>query len=162
MTKIIVLSDSGVGKTSWLYAMNGHVPLNVYRSTATEQFEFTKTTPSVLFVGVHARVSDSTLQKHCAGADGMVVLYNNTSNPMLWLFRMRRLYRHHNLPTIVCCHGATPCTSYASMLEASACHHCFTSLEEPTSILDCVNRIITLARQTLASPLSDVETTQDD
>ena len=85
MSKIIVLSDSGIGKTSWLFAMTGRKPLDVYRSTASEQFWFTQTTPAVPFLGVHAQVNDSKLSKLSAGADGVVVLYNDKSNPLHWL-----------------------------------------------------------------------------
>jgi len=161
MSKIIVLSDSGVGKTSWLFAMTGRKPLDVYRSTASEQFWFTQTTPAVPFLGVHAQVNDSKLSKLSAGADGVVVLYNDKSNPLHWLLRLRRLHRHHNLPIVVCCHGPNNLHSCAHNLTHHACNHCFTSLEHPNSIIDCANRIVTLARRNLASPLSDPEMLQD-
>lgn len=146
MNKIIVLGDSGVGKTSWLHAMNGKVPRNIYRSTRTERFIFTPTSPTATFLAVHAMSTDAKLREHCHGADGMIVLYNHQSSPLPWLYRIRRLYRNHNIPTIVCCHGHP---------QPASKEHVATCVEEPQTIVDCANRIVTLARRNLASPLSD-------
>jgi len=156
MSKIIVLGDSGVGKTSWLHAMNGKVPCNVYQSTKTERFVFTQTSPAAYFLAVHPTSSDTKLREHCHGADGMIVLYSHAGSPLPWLRRIRRLFGEHNIPTIVCCHGGNQASGDENP------YHVCTRTEDRQTIIDCANRILTLARRNLASPLCDDQRTLGD
>lgn len=158
MSRIAVLGDSGVGKTSWLFAMNGKVPLNVFASRRTELFIYKDTQPHVEFVAVLASVSNAELFNACKGCDGVIILYRPTQLPMHWLRRLNRLFCL-SVPTLLCCHGSTVKHEDARLdlllQQYPGVQRAHTSLENPHLIIDCVNRIITQSRKTLASPLGD-------
>lgn len=160
MSKIAVLGDSGVGKTTWLYSMTGQVPLNVYRSTQTEIFYFTETKPHVPFVGVHGHADDAHVAHMCAGCDGAIVLYRHPHTPLAWLTRLQQLFPGEitsNFPIIVCCHGTT-CSNDTPLRWRRwfpSAEHYYTCKDNRMSILDCANRIIFRSRHMVASPLGD-------
>ena len=158
MTKILVLGDSGVGKTSWLFAMNGQVPRNIFKSTHDEKFVFSCTQPSAIFVAIHSSITNQNLKKHCKGTQGLIVLYNNNCSPLAWLHRVNLLYPRNTIPVIVCCHGIHTTAHDLSWLHRHVhVEHAFTSIEQRAGIIDCANRILTRVRQNLPSPLSESE-----
>lgn len=160
MSKITVLGDSGVGKTTWLHIMTGKVPLNVYSSKRTEIFYLTTTTPNVAFIGVHGDTDDEHMYKMCSGCDGAIVLYQHPRTPLYWLKRMQRLFPGEitcNFPIIVCCHGV-PCPTHDStdwLRWFPSVEHCYTHKEDRIGIQDCANRIIFRSRHIVASPLGE-------
>ena len=156
MTRIAVMGDSGAGTTSWLHAMCGEVPLNIYRSTGPEHFTYT-CSPPVIFVGIPGHCTDLELVTACDGCDGAVVLYTQcNSRGLYWLRRLAHLFGPITIPTIVCAHKSDlHATSVPAWLhQFPTVEHTNTRLERRVGIVDCANRIIMRARRTLASPLA--------
>ena len=154
MTKVAVVGDSGVGKTTWLYAMNGRIPRNIYHSTSHEQFTFCNTTPPVVFVAILSVANDHQFKQACQGCDAAVVLYNDHASAQTWLNRLKRVFPLHQIPILVCQHGACAhAPSLECMHRYPQAEHAVTSIANQSSIVDCANRIITRARRNLASPL---------
>ena len=158
MNKILVLGDSSVGKTSWLHAMNGKVPRNIFKSTHSEQFTFLHSEQPAVFVAVHADISNNELKKHCKGAEGVIVLYNHKNTPLTWLKRIHLMYPHNTVPVLVCCHGFNePRHDLTWLSQHRLIQHAYTCIEHQAGILDCANRILTQVRRNLPSPLSENE-----
>ena len=163
MNKILVLGDSGVGKTSWLHAMNGRVPRNIFKSTHSEQFTFVHSEQPAVFVAVHASINNNDLKKHCKGAEGLIVLYNHKSAPLTWLRRIHQMYPRNTIPVLVCCHGVDePKRDLTWLHKYRRAEHAYTCIERRSGILDCANRILTQVRRNLPSPLSENEMTPDE
>jgi GTPase SAR1 family protein len=156
MTRIVVLGDSGVGTTSWLHTMQGGVPCDVYRSSASECYLFRGTVPAVTFIGVPGDISERRFVRSCESCDGAVILYvPECSSALRWLRRLVRTYGPLSIPVLVCAHQVD---TYEAQVPGWLEHYptvefTSTTIRRPVGILDCANRIITRARRTLASPL---------
>jgi len=162
MTRIIVLGDSRVGKTTlMLIACRDRLPLNIYASTVLETFTLEGTRgPVATFDVLPGNATDSALQVCAAGADGVVVLYGcHVYDAKRWLNRLQaRCSGLMGVPILVCCHGESihpPGRRVCELLmEYPRAEHTQTCWSHRAGIKDCANRIVTRVKRDSPSPLT--------
>lgn len=161
MTKIVVVGDSGVGKTTFMHlAATGAVPQNVFRSTDIELFRPIR---DASFLVVNGGILDVDLQRICTGADGILVLYRCGTSVHVakrWLTRLNRtMVNVARVPVIICCHTdgsneASNMNIHLLLRGYPRAEHTLTSVARPAGIQDCVNRVVLRARRDHPSPLA--------
>ena len=161
MTQILVVGDSLVGKTNFMYHVTtGTVPINVFRSVSPEYFRPLR---DANFIVAPGQIMDTQLQRLADGVDGIMVLYNEGSTIMSakrWLLRLRRLMVGvEKAPILVCCHGDVGASENLNgrldLLRAyPLAEHTYTSVSRRVGMIDCINRITCRARREHPSPLA--------
>jgi hypothetical protein len=158
MTQIIVLGDSGIGKTAFMIIATGQrMPHNVFRSRQAETFHMC----SAAFTIVPGAASPGALGHACEGADGILVLCKrgDSSRARAWLHKVECMSNSGlHVPVIVCAHGGQGEHRLREddirlLRRYPTAEYAFTCHAWPEGIKDCANRIVHRVRRTPTTPI---------
>ena len=158
MTRVAVLGDSRVGKTTFMHlATNRHVPLNIFPSREIETFYLRGTCSAAQFVVVPGDTDAPKTTDAVRGADALLVLYSQSvRSARKWILRCTH-GQATTVPILVCAHNTelsqSPTTIQELLRDFPTAEHTETSSGFMIGIVDCANRIVTRARRELGSPL---------
>ena len=158
MTRIIVIGDSGTGKTAFMIAATGQrMPHNVFRSTGVETFCMCR----AAFYVIPGTCSSSVLRNTCDGADGILVICRRgcSAGARAWLQKVQRVAAGElHVPVIVCAHGDDQISSIGEdgvrlLQRYPNSEYAFTCNMWPEGIKDCANRIVCRVRRDPTTPI---------
>jgi hypothetical protein len=158
MTQIVVLGDSGIGKTAFMITATGQrMPHNVFRSRQVETFHMCR----AAFIIVPGAADPVTLGKACEGADGLIVLCKQagSSRARAWLHKVESMSSSRlQVPVIVCAHGGRGEHRFREddmrlLRRYPTAEYAFTCHAWPEGIKDCANRIVHRVRRTPTTPI---------
>ena len=158
MTRVAVLGDRRVGKTTFMHlATTGRVPLNVFPSCEIETFYLRGTCSTAQFVVVPGNADASETTNAVRGADALLVLYSQSAlSARRWILRCTHGHAT-TVPILVCAHNTEVTQSPAVVADLlryfPTAEHTKTSSSFVIGLVDCANRIVTRARRELGSPL---------
>ena len=167
MTKIVVVGDSHVGKTTFAHvACKIAIPLNVFRSTVTEVYYWHGNDSTAELHVVPGFTDAGMLKESCLSAEGIVVLYDCRESihaAKKWLRQIAGVCAGvHEVPIMVCQHKYNQRNAKKHerrlsefLLHYEKAEHTHTTITNPVGIQDCVNRIIKHVRRNLPSPLCE-------
>jgi hypothetical protein len=158
MTQIVVLGDSGIGKTAFMIIATGRrMPHNVFRSMQVETFRMC----SAAFIIVPGAADPDMLGQACEGADGLIILCKRggSNRARVWLRKVESMSSSGlHVPVIVCAHGDH---GEHRLIEEDmrllrrypTAEYAFTCPAWPEGIKDCANRIVHRVRRTPTTPI---------
>jgi len=158
MTQIVMLGNSGTGKTAFMITATGQrMPYNVFRSTHVETFHM----GSAVFTVVPGNTSCATLRQACEGADGIIVLFTQgkSCQARTWLKRVESAACNPlHVPIIVCAHGRQGGCQLSEedirlLRRYPTAEYAYTSSAWPEGIKDCANRVVYRVRRAPTTPI---------
>ena len=161
MTLVVVVGDSGIGKTKFMHiALTGKSPLNIFTSQEVEIFPFQgcSARKTATFAVLPGNCSNETIKDFMQRAEALVILYNekcDTCRP--WLLRCTNC-KPTTLPIMICCHNSAQLTIsecvQGVLRRYITAEHTFTNCLRSVGLKDCLNRIVRRAKRELGSPVS--------
>ena len=158
MTRVLVMGDSGTGKTAFMIAATGKsVPYNVFRSTQIETFFMC----NAKFEVVPGTCGMSALREVCDGADGIIVICKQgySTHARAWLRKIESITNDElHVPIIICGHGKNTACDIGEegvrlLRRYPNSEYAFTCDAWPEGIKDCANRIVHRIRRAPTTPI---------